>query len=162
MERAKDIALIILLGIVICLWLFRGCGKSKPDQYVRPTKIATDTKKGVELKQEAKIKDSIRIHWVNKYRADKTNPLKLPCDTFIKVIIADCDTVIVKDSVEVVSLQKVIKQDSVVIVDYQQQANADSVTITKLERKVRRNRVLAKWAFVTGLGLGGWVGWKLK
>lgn len=150
------------LGILVALLiLFHGCGDT-----VKPTpvnnKIITDLKLDTEAKNEAKKSDSVRIVYRTKFKYIITNPEKLPCDTFVKVVIAYCDTVIQKDSTEIEALKKVIKQDSVLIVDYQEQGNKDSVLITKLERKVKLNRTIAKLAFVTGLGLGGFVGVKLR
>lgn len=160
-DNLKTIALFILIGIVVFQFIFRGCGDP-----VKPVpinnKIIADTKKLETFKAIAVRSDSIRIVYRDHYRYIKTNPLKLPCDTFVKVVIAYCDTVLVKDSTEIETLKMVVKQDSVLIIDYQEQGNKDSVLITKLERKVKLNRTFAKIAFVTGLGLGGFVGIKLR
>lgn len=160
-DKIKNI-IITILGILFACWLlFHSCGHSKPEQYVRSTKIQSGLKKERSLKDSVRIKDSIRIHWVDKYRKDKSVLKGFPCDSVLPIIIADCDTVIIKDSTELVAMRKLRTQDSLLIVDYQIQGNLDSVTIGKLERKVHRNRTLAKLAFVTWIGLGGFVGVKL-
>lgn len=151
--------IIILLIVVLCL--MQWCKPTPVKEKPIAKKIEKDLEKQAEAKKEARRADSVRTIYVDRWHKVKQNPIKLPCDTFLKIVIATCDTVIQKDSTEIVALKKVVLQDSILIVDYQELHRSDSTELSGVQRKLRWQKRFTKLAFITGLGLGGYGGLKL-
>jgi hypothetical protein len=157
----KWIALAFLLGIIF-FWLFRGC-EPEPVK-VNPLKqeIKSLKEKSQDLKKDVQKKDSVRLVHVHHWHKIKLNPDSMPCDTFLKVVIQKCDTVIKYDSLTILSLKEVIKSDSLIISKQDQLIEKDSVQIAKLEKKLRFQKRLTKLAFFGGAVIGGVGGFKIK
>lgn len=151
--RAGLIVLLVLLivGLKFC---------NTPVIYT-PVSVKEEMKTRDSIIKIVEYKDSIRTIYVTKWRKAKVNPESLPCDTFVHEIIAICDTLIKADSSQISSLNGVIKQDSVIARRLSDKVLEDSVTIGKLNRKLRRQKLITKAAFVTGFGLGAFAGFKI-
>jgi hypothetical protein len=150
----KFLALVALLCLIFG-YVFR-CSPKPVKVEVNPLKekIQKEKVKVDSLKKDALKKDSVRIVYITKWRTIKLNPDSLPCDTFVKLVIAHCDTVILKDSSTIVSLKEVIKQDSIIISYQGELIVKDSVHIAKLEKKLKWQKVKTKLAFFVGSALG--------
>lgn len=145
----------VLLGICILL-MFKRCDAPQPAIGVIPEMKIRDSFRTV-----IKYHDSTRVHYLSKWRFKTRMIDSSPCYTEVKTIIAECDTVIMADSVLISALKGQVSNDSVIIFKQSLMLKADSVYIGKLNKKVKRNRTIAKIAFITGLGLGGVVGVKI-
>lgn len=153
---------IIILLLIVVLCLMQWCKPTLVKEKPIAKKIEKDLEKQAEAKKEERRTDSVRLVYIDRWHKVKQNPIKLPCDTFLKIVIATCDTVIQKDSTEIEALKKVVLQDSVLIADYQELHRSDSTELGKTQRKLRWQKRFTKLAFVTGFGLGGYVGIKLR
>ena len=148
---------IFVLMCVCILLLTNKCKREvKPSASITPELIKRDSFRTI-----VKYRDSVRIqhvhHW-NKIKLIDT----LPCDTFVKLVISKCDTVIKYDSLQIVSLNNLVKQDSVIIGKLLEGKKEDSLSIVKLNKKLKRQKVLTKLGFVSGIFIGGAVGIKLN
>lgn len=158
MSRIKDIALVVLLGVVIFLWLFRGCDKPKPHE---PINLNPELNRQDSFRTVIKYHDSTRLSVLKRYREVTVLKDSVPCYSEIKFIKDACDTVIAVDSVLIVSLKAQHNNDTVIQVKLLERVRTDSVLIVRLEKKVKRNKFFTKVAFMTGLGAGGFLGYKL-
>ncbi|HWY11778.1 MAG TPA: hypothetical protein VN026_10660, partial [Bacteroidia bacterium] len=93
----------------------------------------------------------IRIVYRDRYFHDKVLPL--PCDTLIKIIEHDCDTVILVDSAEIGVLKSRLFIDSLIIVNQFKVIRNDSLTVAGLNKQIRKyKRRLWFWkAAIVGL-----------
>ena len=150
---------ILIIFILICGYIFLLTNKCKKE--VVSSNIPTELIKRDSFRTIVKYRDSIRIqhvhHW-NKIKLIDT----LPCDTFVKLVISKCDTVIKYDSFTIVSLNDLVKQDSVIIGKLLEGKKEDSLSIVKLNKKLKRQKLLTKLGFGTGVILGGALTYKLN
>lgn len=156
LEKIKNYALLICVIIIALLFIFKGCNK---DVTYKPVTI--ETVRQDSFRTVIKYHDSTRVHHINKWRNMTRIVDSTVCYTEIVNLIAECDTIIKIDSVQISSLKGLVKLDSNIQVILFKRIRSDSVLITKLNKKVKRNRVLAKVAFVSGLFGGSFVGYKL-
>lgn len=152
-ERIKDWSPVIaLIAIFLLLMNLRGCDPSKPKPVVIPTRVQDS------FRTVIKYQDSVRVHYITKWRNKTRLVDSSPCYTEVKTIIAECDTIIKVDSILIGSLKSQHSFDSTVIFNQYIRIKGDSAHIVKLDKKLKRNRRLA-------LGLGaivaGAVGVKL-
>ena len=145
----------VLLGVCILL-MFKRCDAPQPAIAVIPEMKIRDSFRTV-----IKYHDSTRVHYLSKWRIKTRMTDSSPCYTEVKTIIAQCDTVIMADSVLITSLKANIANDSAIIFKQGLMLKADSLQICKLNKKVKRNKIIAKVAFITGLIGGGVAGVKL-
>ena len=145
----------VLLGICLLL-MFKRCDAPEPAIGVIPELKVKDSFRVV-----IKYHDSTRLHYLSKWRFKTRMIDSSPCYTEVKTIIAQCDTVIMFDSILITSLKANIANDSVIIFKQGLMLKADSLQICKLNKKVKRNKIIAKVAFITGLIGGGVAGVKL-
>lgn len=148
------IAILILmaLGLKYC---------NKPVPYV-PLNVQTEIKTRDSIRWVVKYHDSVRVKVLKKWVHIKLNPDSLPCDTQLVNIINFCDTIIQVDSAVISNLKQVIKQDSIIEGKLFQKIAQDSLQICKLNKKLKRQKIITKFAFITGVGLGGFIGFKLN
>lgn len=148
------------LFVITCLCIILAClNKCNGKPVITPIDKIRDSLK-VEIRKELKNKDSIkkvvvyrdsirtRVVW--KYRTDKG--LDLPCDTILKLVIANCDTIISVDSTLIVSLKDEILVDSIIIDSQLKVIKLDSIDIASLQKKLKRRGLREK--LIAG-GLGG-------
>lgn len=160
MKINKDnylIGALILLTLALIVSLFKKC-ESKP---ITPIGLKPEIKRQDSFRTIIKYKDSVRIKELVKWRTIKHSADSFPCYTEIKYIIAQADTIIKIDSTEISNLKALVSLDSVIQVKLFDRIVSDSVIICQLTRKVKRNRTIAKLAFLAGLGSGGYLGFKL-
>lgn len=144
----------VLLGVCILL-MFKRCDAPQPAIAVIPEMKIRDSFRTV-----IKYHDSTRLHYLSKWRFKTRLIDSTVCYTEVKTIIAECDTVIMADSILITSLKANIANDSVIIFKQGLMLRADSLQICKLNKKVKRNKIIAKMAFITGLIGGGVAGVK--
>lgn len=156
--EVRFFALAILIAIIFLALFVRGCEPKPIKQNPVIPEIKKEKIKNDSLKKDVVKKDSVRTVYITKYKYIKSNPEKLPCDTFVKVLTAYCDTVIIKDSVEIIALKEVIKSDSIIIDKYGKLYISDSIRIAKLEKKLRFQKRLTKFALFGGAIIGAGAG----
>lgn len=149
---------ILIIFVLICGYILLLVKCQKP---VNPSQNV-EFKVRDSLIKVVEYRDSIRIKHVHHWHGVKNNPDSLPCDTFVKILISKCDTVIKYDSLTIVSLNDLVKQDSVVIGKLLKGKKEDSLSIVKLNRKLKRQKLLTKIGFGTGIILGGALTYKLN
>lgn len=151
---------ILTIFVLMCICILLLTNKCKR-QVVSSNNVTPELIKRDSFRTIIKYRDSIRIkrihHW-NKIKLIDT----LPCDTFVKLVISKCDTVIKYDSLQIVSLNDLVKQDSVIIGKLLEGKKEDSLSIVKLNRKLKRQKLLTKLGFGTGIILGGALTYKLN
>lgn len=148
---------ILLTGIVVLL--FKNCGgETKPVQSID---LKPELKKQDSFRTVIRYHDSTRLTVLKKWKTITKIHDSVKCYEEIKYIIQACDTIIKIDSVQIASLKGLVRLDSNIQVILFKRIRSDSVLITKLNKKVKRNRTLAKLAFVTGLFGGGYLGVKV-
>lgn len=148
---------IAFILLAICLMLLtRGCNKG-----VTYKPVTIETKRQDSFRTVIKWVDSTRITHLTKWHNMTRIVDSTKCYTEIVHIIQECDTIIKIDSVEIASLKGLVRLDSNIQVILFKRIRSDSTLIVKLNKKVKRNRTIAKVAFITGLGLGGFVGFKV-
>lgn len=152
--------LIIILLVVIIL--FKTCGEPKQETVPVAKKLQADLKKTTEAKKEAVATVSINTVYITKWKEVKVIAGKMPCDTAIEYVMSFCDTIIQKDTLAINSLKKVVLAQDTVILDYKEIHKSDSTTIAKLNRKLKRQKLFTKGAFLIGVATGGFVGVKLS
>lgn len=150
------LVVIILLMMALAL---KFCNKPIP---YKPVEIKQEVKTRDSIIKVVEYKDSIRTVYVTKWRKIKVNPDSLPCDTFVHEIIAVCDTFIMIDSSEIVSLKGVIRQDSIIQAKQSDKISSDSLTISKLNKRLKRQKTVTKLAFGAGAVLGVAAGSKIN
>ena len=150
---------ILIIFVLLCGYIFLLTNKCKRE--VVSSNIPPELIKRDSFRTIVKYRDSIRIqhvhHW-NKIKLIDT----LPCDTFVKLVISKCDTVIKYDSLTIVSLNDLVKQDSVIIGKLLEGKKEDSLSIVKLNKKLKRQKLLTKLGFGTGIILGGALTYKIN
>lgn len=142
--------------VLLVIWLllmFNRCDSPQPAIGVIPEMKIRDSFRTV-----IKYHDSTRVHYLSKWRFKTRMIDSSPCYTEVKTIIAECDTVIMADSVLISALKGQVSNDSVIIFKQSLMLKADSLKICKLNKKVKRNKIIAKVAFITGLIGGGAAG----
>ena len=151
---------ILTIFVLMCICILLLTNKCKR-QVVSSNNVTPELIKRDSFRTIVKYRDSVRIqhvhHW-NKIKLIDT----LPCDTFVKLVISKCDTVIKYDSLQIVSLNDLVKQDSVIIGKLLEGKKEDSLSIVKLNKKLKRQKVLTKLGFITGILAGGAVGIKIN
>lgn len=153
----SSLAFSLLIGLITLLFFLKRC-ESKPVIF---TDLKSELKAQDSFRTIIKYKDSVRVKELVKWRNMTRINDSFPCYSEIKTIIAEADTIIKIDSVEIGNLKTLVSLDSVIQVKLFDRIVSDSVTICKLNRKVKRNRVIAKLAFLAGLGSGSYLGFKL-
>lgn len=151
-DKIKNYIIIGLGLTLVIIWLLRSC-ESKP--------IQVNTPRQDSFRTVIKYHDSTRLHHINKWRTITRIVDSVKCYEEIKYLIAECDTIIKIDSVQIASLKGLVRLDSNIQVILFKRIRSDSTLIVKLNKKVKRNKVLAKLAFVTGLFGGGYLGVKV-
>lgn len=151
-------AFALALLLLLTLWLYK-CQSPIPAPI--PSNLRPDIARRDSFIEVVKYRDSVRVEYVTKWRAVKYTDT-IPCETLVHEIIAICDTVILKDSLTIGALKDVITQDSVIISKAMERITSDSVLLAKSTRKLKTQKLLTKAAFITGLGLGGFAGFKLQ
>lgn len=152
----KGTALGILITIVVCWFLFRGCNKPEPvvaDNGVYDS-LRINEAKSDSFKTVVVYRDSIRVNSLVKWRT-VTREIH---DTLYHEIIAICDTLVYHDSLAIEARDKVISQDSNVkriLFKIIEQKN-DSIGL--LSKQVRREKwlkrgVIALWVLREGVGV---------
>lgn len=149
-------ALAVLL--LLALWLYK-CQSPIPAPI--PSDLRPDIATRDSFIEVVKYRDSVRVEYITKWRKVRYTDT-IPCETLVHEIIAICDTVILKDSLTIGALKDVINQDSVIISKAMSRITSDSVLLQKSTRKLKTQKLLTKAAFITGLGLGGFAGFKLQ
>lgn len=152
---------ILTIFVLMCICILLLTNKCKR-QVVSSNNVTPELIKRDSFRTIIKYRDSIRIKHVHHWHEVKNNPDSLPCDTFVKILISKCDTVIKYDSLQIVSLNDLVKQDSVIIGKLLEGKTEDSLSIVKLNRKLKRQKVLTKVGFITGVLAGGAVGIKIN
>ncbi len=148
-ERIKTYLLFVSLGVILLLWLCRGCGKDIVNPPMNTYKHRQDSFRTI-----IKYRDSTRVKDLIKWRNLTRITDSAPCYTQIIPIIQACDTIIVHDSIEIVSLKGLDSLDSTIIA-------LKTDTIKTLRLKLKWQKVKTKVAFIVGLGSGGVLGFKL-
>lgn len=143
---------------LLTLWLYK-C--QSPTSVSTPADLAPSIVRRDSFIEVVKYRDSVRVEYITKWRKVRYTDT-IPCETLVHEIIAICDTVILKDSLTIGALKDVIRQDSVIISDAITRIASDSVLLAKSTRKLKTQKLLTKAAFITGLGLGGFAGFKLQ
>lgn len=121
--------IIFILGLIIA-YLTR-C-EDKP-VIIQPPLIVKKT----ELIYRSKIKDSIRVVYKDRWHRIKANPERLPCDTFVNIVIAECDSLIALDSSYIYSLKEIIVNDSNIIAHQSDSINVLNKSIKRQKRKTK-------------------------
>lgn len=136
---------ILTIFVLMCICILLLTNKCKRT-ISHSANITPELIKRDSFRTIVKYRDSVRVqhvhHW-NKIKLIDT----LPCDTFVKLVISKCDTVIKYDSLTIVSLNDLVKQDSVIIGKLLEGKKEDSLSIVRLNKKCRRN-------FWIGFGTG--------
>jgi hypothetical protein len=156
---------IILALVAVILWL-QYCQKpvSTINYQSKADTLKSEIKKGLVKKdsihQKAVKEDSQRVVYVTKWREVKAEVKKdtaksRPCDSIITKIVSICDTMVIKDSTEIMTLKAEIKQDSVLFVNYRELTKTDSLQIVSLKKEVRRQKRLKVLAWITAGIIGG-------
>lgn len=151
------IALSIIAVLMGTALILKQC--NKPIPYV-PLNIKNETRIKDSFRVVIKIHDSTRLHHLNKWRTivrDST-----PCYTEIRTVIAQCDTVIKYDSIEIVALKGLVNIDSVIIGKLSDKVLSDSLTIKKLNKRLKRQKLITKFAFGLGATIGAAGGYNVK
>jgi hypothetical protein len=152
----RNLIIIILFSIICALMLIRECESSvevtKTNIDSIEAKIKGDLRVIDSLMDDRLKKDSVRTVEVIKWRYIKQNHDTLPCDTFVKLVIAQCDTVIYRDSVLINSQQTIISKQDTVIHNQQTVIKSDSVEIVGLNKEVRKQKRLKRVFQVTTVG----------
>lgn len=156
-DNYKLLAIILLSTTILILSELRSCS---PDP-VTPLGFKPEIKLQDSFRTIIKYKDSVRVKELVKWRNMTRINDSFPCYSEIKTIIAEADTIIKIDSTEIGNLKALVSLDSVIQVKLFDRIVSDSVIICQLTRKVKRNRTIAKLAFIAGLCSGGYLGFKL-
>jgi len=135
--------------------MFKRCDAPQPAIGVIPEMKIRDSFRTV-----IKYHDSTRVKTIVKHRTVVKTALKdsTKCYTEIVQVVESCEKVIAADSVLITSLKANIANDSAIIFKQGLMLKADSLKICKLNKKVKRNKIIAKVAFITGLIGGGAAG----
>lgn len=152
---------ILTIFVLMCVCILLLTNKCKRE-VVSSNNITPELIKRDSFRTIIKYRDSIRLKTVIKWKKIRLNPDTLPCDTFVKLVISQCDTVIKYDSLQIVSLNDLVKQDSVIIGKLLDGKTEDSLSIVKLNKKLKRQKVLTKVGFISGIFIGGAVGIKIN
>ena len=159
-DKIKNYLILGMAIVIALLFVFKGCGDSKRTDVgvgIKPELIKQDSFRTV-----IKWVDSVRVKEIVKWRNMTRITDSVKCYTEIIPFIQACDTIIKIDSVEIASLKGLVKLDSVVQVKLIVLLDSVVQVNKSLNKKVKRNRTLAKLAFVTGLFGGGALGVKIS
>lgn len=155
--------IIGILLTVLVLVVFKKCGHDS--NYVEIEGIKKAYKQievGKFLKKDVQAKtDTVKKHR-KTYHKSKEEIKTLPCDTALKLIVHVCDTLVKADSVLIEAQNKLILNQDSTITGLLEVHREDSTTIVKLNKKLKRQKVLTKAAFILGFGSGGFLGFKIK
>lgn len=140
---------LILLVVLICL--IPKC-QNEPKQPVNEFKPLIQKRDSIIKVVE--YRDSVRTIYLTKWRKVKYTDT-IPCETLYHEVVAICDTLIQKDSSEIVALKSVVKQDSVIIYQAFNRISSDSTRIVLLQKKLKRQKLFTKISFGAGVIVGG-------
>ncbi len=134
-DKYSWLIIILLLALVV----FK-CGNEpkKPE----PVNIP-EIKQQDSFRTIIKHKDSVRVKEVLKWRNMTHITDSVKCYTEIIPFIAQCDTIILHDSILIGTMDKALDLDSTIQNKLINRISQDSAKIVKLEKKVKRNRKLA-------------------
>ena len=153
-DKYSWLIIILLLALVV----FKTCNSEpKPVQGIN---LKPEIKAQDSFRTIIKYKDSVRIKEVLKWRNMTHITDSVKCYTEIIPFIAQCDTIILHDSILIGTMDKALDLDSTIQNKLINRISQDSAKIVKLEKKVKRNRNLAKLSFFTGTALGAFIGIK--
>lgn len=138
---------LILMGCLI-MSLFKACGSNPeiPNNNILKESIKKDSIKEVIIKQ-----DSVRIEYITKWRKLKADTIFMPCDTMLKKVITLCDTIIIKDSIQIASLKAEIVLSDTIIGKYKRVVKSDSIAICELRKDVKKERRKKNFFKVAGI-----------
>lgn len=123
-----------------------------------PTIVMPEFKPDLQKKDSIikviEYRDSVRTIYITKWKKIRYTDT-LPCEVLYHEVVAICDTIIVKDSLMIDALRAEVSQDSVIISKAFDVIKKDSIELSKANRKLRRQKIFTKVAFLSGLGLGG-------
>lgn len=148
------IVLLILIGLVV-----KEC--QKPIPYI-PNSIKEDLKVRDSFRIVTRIHDSTRVVQLVKWRNMTRITDSTPCYTEIVPFIQACDTIIKYDSLVIQDLKGTVRIDSVIISNCIERIGKDSITIGKLNKKLKRQKLITKLSFGLGAVLGGAGGYNVK
>jgi hypothetical protein len=154
--------LIPFLLTIIALLLFKVFSSNYHE--IEGIKINTDSIKvqvyrnlslRSKLIEKANKSDSVRTIYVTRWR-EKIKPIvdSIPCDSALKIVVQECDTIIVKDSVAISDLKRVIVQDSIIITDQQKIIQGDSIQILGLKKDLKKQKRLTRLVAAIAVVLG--------
>lgn len=157
---------LLVLGVV--LWV-KDC-KPNPTNPIpnsdTQVKEARNTSKVIDsLKQTLEpIHDTI-LKWKDRWHAAKTITVPAICDSAFKYITSTCDSLIKHDSLLISGQTEIIHKQDTLINKLWQIHSIDSTAIvmltdscTRLNKKLRRQKILTKVAAIGGVLLGGVIG----
>ena len=164
----KDRALnFILLAAIITLLAFRYCDNKSISNSIDSNTAAlehkNDSLKSVisifeaqkdSLVVEANKKDTVRRSVIKRYRDTKAKIDSLPCDSALKYIVQECDTIIAVDSAQIVDLKLALAVADTIISDQKQVINNDSAIISNCKKQIKREK--RKKRIAIGFGVIGW------
>jgi len=161
MKNKILIALSIIAVLILTALVFKQC--NKPIPYV-PINIANETRIKDSFRVVIKYHDSTKIKTITDHRIKVVTMLKdsTKCYTEIVQIAQSCETVIRADSVLIDALKGQHSNDSVIIDKLSDKVLADSLTIKKLNKRLKRQKLITKFAFGIGAILGGVGGYNAK
>lgn len=139
-------ALLVLAFAVLIIYLFPPNCSGKPYIAAKPTVLI---KQKDSIRDRIVYKDRERIVYVTKYRTLKGKVDSIPCPEALNQVIVLTDSIIVVDSSLISSLKAELLVDSLIINEQGKVIKKDSTQIVKLERKLKRNRKLARFFFGT-------------
>lgn len=157
-KKALVLFLIIVLLILIGLGL-KEC--QKPIPYT-PINIKEELNIRDSFRIVTRFHDSTRLHHVTNWHNRTRITDSMPCYTEVRYVTALCDTVIKYDSLLIQSLKGTVWIDSVIIDKCIERIAQDSVTIVKLNKKLKRQKLITKFAFGIGAILGSIGGYNAK
>lgn len=155
----KNIIFFILTGIV-CAFIGFIVPKCDPE----PINFNTIEKKNVINKQKrvadsldkrSDITDSIRIVYVDRWRAVKTHTVIAPCPEALDRVITLTDSIISIDSTQINQLNAEIYVKELIIANQDTLLRVDSIELLAKDKKIRK----LKWQrnIAVGAGTIGWI-----
>lgn len=159
-DNGRFIALILLIASLWLMISLKQCNKpvtytpvSLPELHIKDS-----------FRTVIKYHDSTRIKTVTDHRTVVKTFIKdsTKCYTEIVQIVESCERVIAADSILISSLKANIANDSAIIFKQGLMIEGDSLQICKLNKKLKRQKMITKIALFTGLIGGGALGVKVS
>lgn len=150
-----------IIGILLTVLVFVCLKKCESEPYVNE-KIGDVYRKieiGKFLKGDVQAKTDTVIKYRDRWHKAKERVIH---DTAFHEIISICDTLVKADSALIVSQNKLILNQDSTITGLLDVHREDSTTISKLNKKLKRQKVLTKIAFIAGFGSGGFLGIRIR